>query len=361
MAQEIDPYLMIILPRMFEAITREITFTLMKSGRSGVINTARDFSSAIVTGDRRLFMIEEGLPVHLGSIHLSVQETLKLFDDLAPGDCIMNNCPYTGNTHHADVTMMVPVFYDDELVFWSVNRAHQADIGAPIPTMYPFPATTIYEEGLHFPCVRVQRDYRDIKDVIRICRMKIRVQDQWYGDYPAQVGAVRIGERRIIELCDRYGVDALKTFVDEWLDYSERLMIQEIKKLPKATIEHETKHTPPIMFPKGPYSLPGVADGIPLRVKITIDPDDARITIDLRDNIENQPFGFNMSYATTLACVCTGVFNNLDPNLPHDEGVLRWITLLVDEGKIVGTPRYPVVVHENFYRFSPFLPVLNFL
>ncbi|MHA1209753.1 MAG: hydantoinase B/oxoprolinase family protein [Candidatus Freyarchaeota archaeon] len=345
MAQEIDPYLMIILPRMFEAITREITFTLMKSGRSGVINTARDFSSAIVTGDGRLFMIEEGLPVHLGSIHLSVQETLKLFDDLAPGDCIMNNCPYTSNTHHADVTMMVPVFYDDELVFWSVNRAHQADIGAPIPTTYPFPATTIYEEGLHFPCVRVQRDYRDIKDVIRICRMKIRVPDQWYGDYLAQVGAVRIGERRIIELCDKYGVDALKTFVDEWLDYSERLMIQEIKKLPKATIEHETKHDPPIMFPKGPYSLPEilpqVADGIPLRVKITIDPDDARITIDLRDNIENQPFGFNMSYATTLACACTGVFNNLDPNLPHNEGALRRITLLVDEGKIVGIPRYP--------------------
>ncbi|MEM2959847.1 MAG: hydantoinase B/oxoprolinase family protein [Candidatus Jordarchaeaceae archaeon] len=346
MVEKIDPYLMIILPRMFETITREITFTLMKSARSGLINTARDFSSGIVTGDGRLFMIEEGQPVHLGSIHLSVQETLKLFDDLAPGDCIMNNCPYTGNTHHADVTMMVPIFYKDELVFWAVNRAHQADIGAPIPTTYPFPATTIYEEGIHFPCVRVQRNYKDIKDVIRICRMKIRVPDQWYGDYLAQVGAARIGERRVTELCDRYGVEVLKAFVEEWFNYSEKLMIEEIRKLPRATLENETRHDPPIMFPKGPYSfpeiLPSVADGIPIKVKITIDPDEALITIDLRDNLENQPFGFNMSYATTLACSYTGVFNVLGANLPHNEGALRRIKILVEEGKIVGIPRYPV-------------------
>ncbi|MEX2707183.1 MAG: hydantoinase B/oxoprolinase family protein [Candidatus Freyrarchaeum guaymaensis] len=345
MSEKIDPYLMIILPRMFEAISREMTFTLLRSGRSGVINTARDFSSAIVTGDGRLFMIEEGLPVHLGTIHLSVQETLKLFDDLAPGDCILNNCPYTGNTHHADFTIMVPVFYEDELVFWAVNRAHQADVGAPIPTTYPFTASTIYEEGLHFPCVRVQRDYKDIKDIIRICRMRIRVPDQWYGDYLAQVGAARVGERRIVELCDRYGIDTLNAFVDEWLDYSERLMVEEIKSLPKVTIEHETKHDPPIMFPNGPYSLPGitpaVAEGIPLKVKITIDPDEARITVDLRDNIENQPFGFNLCYATTLTGAYTGIFNNLSPELPHNEGVLRRITVLVDEGKVAGIPRYP--------------------
>jgi N-methylhydantoinase B len=346
MVEKIDPYLMIILPRMFETVTHEITFTLMRSGRSALINTARDFSSGIVTGDGRLFMIEDGQPVHLGSMHLSVLETLKLFDDLAPGDCIMNNCPYTGNTHHADVTMMVPIFYEDELVFWALNRAHQADIGAPIPTTYPFPATTIYEEGVHFPCVRVQRDYKDLKDVIRICRMKIRVPDQWYGDFLAQVGSVRIGERRIIELCEKYGVDVLKAFVEEWFDYSERLMIEEIKKLPKATIENETKHDPPIMFPNGPYSLPTilpvVADGIPIKVKISIDPDEALITVDLRDNLENQPFGFNMSYATTLACTYTGIFNVLGSNLPHNEGVLRRIKILVSEGKIVGIPRYPV-------------------
>lgn len=345
MSERVDPYLMIILPRMFEAISREMSFTLMRSGRSGVLNTARDFSSAIVTGDGRLFMIEEGLPSHVGTIHLSVEETLRLFDDLAPGDCIFNNCPYTGNDHHADITIMVPVFYDDEIVFWAVNRAHQADIGAPIPTTYPFMATTIYEEGIHFPCVRVQREYRDIKDIIRICTMKIRLPEQWYGDYLAQVGAARIGERRIIDLCERYGIDTLKGFTEEWLDYSEKLMIEEIKKMPKTIIENETTHDPPIMFPNGPYSIPAttpaVANGIPLKVKIQIDPDEAYITVDFRDNIENQPFGFNLCHATTLTGAYTGIFNNLSPNLPHNGGTLRRIKVLIDEGKIIGIPRYP--------------------
>lgn len=342
---KVDPYLMIILPRMFESITREMSFTLEKTARSNVIAISRDFSSGIITGDGRLFMIEEGLPVHIGTLHLSVQETLKFFDDLAPGDCILNNCPFTGNTHHADFTIMVPVFYEDELIFWAVNRAHQADVGAPIPTTYPFPAKDIYEEGLHFPCVRVQRNYKDVKDILRICKMKIRVPEQWYGDYMGQVAAARRGERRIIELCEQYGVDTLKAFVEEWFDYSEKLMIEEIRKIPKATIEHEIKHDPPIMFPSGPYSMPEttppVAEGIPLRVKIDINPDEARITVDLRDNIENQPFGFNMTYATTLAAVYTGIFNNLG-EVPHNEGALRRIEVKLDEGKIVGKPRFPV-------------------
>jgi len=343
--ENVDPYLMIILPRMFETITREMTFTLMRSARSGVINTARDFSSAIITGDGKLFMIEEGLPIHLGTIHMSVQETMKLFDDLTPGDCIFNNCPYTGNDHHADITMMVPVFFDNEIVFWTVNRAHHADIGVPIPTTYPHQATSIYEEGIHFPCVRVQRDYKDLEDIIRICRMKIRLPDQWYGDYLAQVGAVRIGERRIIELCETYGVETLKNFTEEWLDYSEKLMIEEIKKMPKITIENEITHDPPIMFANGPYKppaiTPAVADGIPLKVKISIEPEEAFITVDLRDNIENQPFGFNLCHATTLTGAYTGIFNNLSPDLPHNEGALRRIKVLVEEGKIVGIPRYP--------------------
>ncbi|MBD3254857.1 MAG: hydantoinase B/oxoprolinase family protein, partial [Candidatus Lokiarchaeota archaeon] len=345
MSEKIDPYLMIILPRMFDAITREMTFTLMKSGRSGVISTARDFSSAIVTADGRLFMIEEGLPIQIGTIHLAVQETLKFFDDLEPGDCIMNNCPYTGNTHHAEITILVPIFYEGEIVFWSISRAHQADMGAPIPTTYPFTASDIYQEGLYLPCIRCQRNYEDIQDIVRMVKFKMRVPDQWYGDYLAQIGSARIAERRVIELCEKYGVDTLKKFVEEWFDYSEKLMIEEIRKLKKANLEGESFHDPPIMFPNGPYSPPGitpaVADGIPVRAKVNIDPEDARITVDVRHNIENQPFGFNLCWSTTLAAIYAGIFNNINPNLPHNEGALRRITVLAEEGKIIGKPKFP--------------------
>lgn len=345
MNQDLDPYLMIILPRMFESITREMTFTLMKSARSGVINTARDFSSAIVTADGRLFMIEEGLPIQMGTIHLSVQNALKFFDDLVPGDCIMNNCPYTGNTHHAEITIMVPIFYEGELVFWAISRAHQADVGAPIPTTYPFTASDIYQEGIYLPCIRCQREYEDINDIIRMVRYKVRVPDQWYGDYLAQVGSARIGEKKVKELVEKYGIETIKTFIEKWFDYSEKLMIEEIKKLKPAELQGELKHDPPIMYPNGPYSPPGVtpevADGIPMRAKMKIEPEKALITVDLRDNIENQPFGFNLCWSTTLAAVYAGIFNNINPQLPHNEGALKRIKILADEGKIAGKPKFP--------------------
>jgi N-methylhydantoinase B len=342
--QKIDPYLMIILPRMFESITRTMSYTMLRAGRSGVINTARDFSSSIVTGDGRLFMIEEGLPVHLGGVHLSVQAALKFFDDLAPGDCVFNNCSYTGNTHHADITLMVPVFFKNKLIFWTINRAHHADIGVPIPTTYPWQASTIYEEGINFPCVRVQRDYKDLKDIIRALKVKIRVSDQWSGDYLAQVGASRTGESRIIDLVDKYGLDTIQTFVEAWLDYSEKMMVEEIRKLPAATIENQSTHDPVPMFTKGPYNqsevLSVVSRGIPVKVRVTIDPTNARIDVDLRDNLENLPCGLNLSHATTLAGVYLAIFNNLG-DVPHNEGSLRRITVLVDEGKIVGIPKPP--------------------
>ena len=98
-------------------------------------------------------------------------------------------------------------------------------------------ARDVYEEGgLIFPAVRVQRDYEDIDDVIRMCRRRIRVPDQWYGDYLAMVGAARIGEARLEELCAKYGRDTLERFVEEWFDYSERRIAHVISQMPKATI-----------------------------------------------------------------------------------------------------------------------------
>ena len=115
-----------------------------------------------------------------------------------------------------------------------MTRAHQADIGAPTPTSYLAFSKTIYEEGFQLPCTN-QKDYKDIEDLIRMIRVKIRVPDQWYGDYLAQIGAVRIGEKRLIELCDKYGLDTIVAFLDEWQRYGETCMIEEIKKFPKVS------------------------------------------------------------------------------------------------------------------------------
>ncbi len=212
-----------VLANRFETIVREMTNTLFRAGRSSVLNTARDFSCCVVTSDDQLLAAAEGLQAHVLGAGLQTRWMGRLHPDMAEGDAFLHNDPHLGNTHGADHTLLVPVFIDGEHFLTVSAKAHQADCGNSAPSTYmPF-ATDVYEEGLlTFPCVRVQRDYSDVDDIIRMCRARIRVPDVWYGDYLAAIGAVRVGERRLKELVDKYGIETLREFIAEWLDYSER-------------------------------------------------------------------------------------------------------------------------------------------
>ena len=331
--QRIDPFLMSVLASRFEAIIREMTNTVMKASRSAVIKNARDMSCGLLTYDHRLVSVEEGIPIHITALDLTTRPITDLFDDIEEGDAFINNCPYTGTTHHADLTLCVPVFFDGEPLFWALARSHHADVGAPLPTTYLPYARTVYEEGMHFPCVRIQRKGEDIKDIIRMGMMKIRVNNIWYGDYQAQVGACRTGERRLKELVERYGVETIKTFVEEWIEYGKRRAIAAIREFPKGSWTYETRHDP----------VPTVADeGVPVRVTVTVDPDEGKITVDARDNIDCVDGGINLTEATSSGSCRIGVFYNLDSTIPHNEGSASRIEVLLRDNCVVGRPKYPV-------------------
>lgn len=331
--RRVDPFLMSVLKSRFEAIVREMTLVVMRASRSAVIKNARDFSCAILTYDHKLVSVEDALPIHVMSMDMATRPLTELFDDVAAGDIFLNNCPYTGGTHHADLIMAMPVFFEGEPLFWVVALSHHADTGAPVPSTYlPF-AKNIFEEGLHFPCVRVAQDYKEKKDILRIGSMRNRVPDMWLGDVSAQIGACRTGERRIGELLTRYGRDTILGFVEDWFDYGARCAKAAIAKLPAGSYSYETRHDP----------VPGVADeGIPVRVTINVDPDKGEILVDIRDNIDNVPGGLNLSENTATGSCRIGVFNNLDESIPHNEGAKSQIKVLMREGAAVGKPKYPV-------------------
>ena len=330
---DFDPMLLAVLSSRFGAILREMSNGVLRASKSGVIKIARDMSCAILTYDHRLLCIEECIPVHAAAIDLTTRPLTGLFDDIAEGDAFLNNCPYTGVTHHADLTLCVPVFCGGKPLFWTVSRAHHADVGAPIPSTYLPYARTIYEEGLHFPCVRVERDYRERRDIIRMAKIKVRVPDLWYGDYLAQVGACRTAERRIQELVKKYGAATIAEFVDAWMAYGERRAADAIQGLPAGTWRYENRHDP----------LPGIADeGIPVKAAVTVDPEEALITVDVRDNIDCIPSGLNLSETCSIAACRAGVFYNIDHTIPHNEGSARRIRVLLRDNCIVGRPRYPV-------------------
>jgi N-methylhydantoinase B len=328
-----DQVLLAVLANRFESIVREMTNTLFRTGRSAVLNMARDFSCSIVTADDQLLAAAEGLQVHVLGAGLQTASMRELHgSELAEGDAFIHNDPYLGNTHTADVTILVPVFHRGEHVFTACAKAHQADVGNADPSTYMPYARDLYAEGgLNFPCVRIQREYADIDDIVRMCRRRIRVPDMWYGDYLASIGAARIGERRIGELIDRYGLETIQAFAAEWLDYSERRIADAISTLPATRLEASSAHDP----------MPGLPDGAPVNVEVAIDPDAGRIEVDLRDNIDCVDLGINLSRCTAMAGALIGVFNCLDADLPHNAGSFRRIDVLIRDGSAVGGLVFP--------------------
>lgn len=331
--QEFDPVLVSVLASRFDGVVREMSNTLLRAARSAVIANARDFSCAIVTADDRLLAVAEGAPVHIFGAHLQTAAMNRLHPELAEGDAFLHNDPYLGNTHAADHAILVPVFIDGVHMFTACAKSHQADIGNSIPTTYFASAVDVYQEGgLIFPCVRVQEAYRMNDDIVRMCRARIRVPDQWYGDFLATIGAARIAERRIKELCAKFGIDVVKGFIEHWFDYAERRVRAAISQLPKATVVHEGHHD---------AMPPFLPEGIPIKVRIDISPDEGSVTIDLRDNIDCVDCGLNQSEACAINNAITGFFNCIDSDIPHNAGAFRCVNVLLRENCVVGKVRFP--------------------
>src|SRR5262245_32347684 len=242
-----DPVDLAVLSSRFTAIVRSMSNTLIRTGRSVILNTGRDFSCCVITGRDEFLAMAESIPVHvLSGPDLMAASMRRLHPDLAPGDAFLHNSPYDGNSHPADMSLLVPVFDDDgRHRFTVLSKAHLADIGNAEPTPYHAMARDVYEEGaVILPCVKVQTGYRDIEDVIRMCQVRIRVPEKWWGDYLALLGAARVGEREVRALAAEVGWDRIDAFVDAWFDYSEGRMADVLARIPNGERTVVSHHDP---------------------------------------------------------------------------------------------------------------------
>ncbi|MDH3688271.1 MAG: hydantoinase B/oxoprolinase family protein [Gammaproteobacteria bacterium] len=324
-----------ILNKRFESVVGKMANTLLRTGRSGVLNMARDFSCCIVTSDHELVTAAECYPIHvLRGADLMSRAMKQFHPELKRGDAFLHNSPYHGNSHAADHTIMVPVI-DEEGIhrFTVLAKAHQADCGDSLPTTYMGAARDVYEEGaLIFPAVKVQSDYQDIQDIIRMCEMRIRVPEQWRGDYLAMVGAAHIGERAMLEMGNDLGWEALAEHTRELFDYGEHRMIEAIRHMPRGRAVATATHDP----------VPGTPpEGITVQAAVEISPEDAHITVDLRDNPDAYPCGLNLSQACALTAAMVGVFNCIGHTVPANAGSFRRVDVLVREGSVAGVPNHP--------------------
>src|ERR671922_1673879 len=162
--------------------------------------------------------------------------------------------------------------------------------------------------------------------------VRMRVPEQWWGDYLAALGAVRIGERAMQELGREVGWDTLARYAEDWFDYSEQRMIAAIRRLPSGKVTAHSAHDP----------FPGVPDGIPTTVTLTVDAENARITVDLRDNPDCQPCGLNLTQGTATTAAMVGIYNGIiDHMVPPNAGSFRRVDILLRENCCCGIPRHP--------------------
>jgi N-methylhydantoinase B len=324
-----------ILSSRMESIARKMQNTLFRTARSGVLNTAHDFSCVVLTADCRLLASAESLPIHtLIGPDIMCRTVRKYHPELKAGDCFIHNSPYEGNSHAADHCLIVPVVDGGGVLrFFVLAKAHQADCGNSRPTTYMGHAADVYEEGaLIFSAAKIQSGYKDNEDLIRMCRARIRVPEQWWGDYLATLGAVRIGERELLALGQEVGWDVLDEYTESWFDYSERKMIEAIGRLPSGKTVVHSAHDP----------FPGVPDGIPVKVELEVDAANRRIVVDLRDNVDCQPSGLNLSEGCSRTAAMVGIYNGiLDHTVPANAGSFRRIEILIRENCVVGIPSHP--------------------
>jgi len=345
-----------IFKNLFHSTAEEMGAALRRSAFSPNIKERRDYSCAVFDGRARVMAMGDHMPVHLGSMPMSVAAALNALE-LSSGDIAMLNDPYAGGTHLPDITLVMPVWALDvgasgarpvaerrsalqtrsqdvptrgRPSFYVANRAHHADMGGAQPASMGL-SEEIYQEGLRIPPVALARGGKIQRDVLAILLANVRTPREREGDLMAQVAACRLGERRLQELLQRYGTAQTGFYLEALQSYSARLMKDALAKIPAGTYSAEDfldddGHSPE-----------------PVRLCVTIKVRGGRATVDFRGTSPQRAGCVNAVFAITASAVFYVFRCLLGENVPACAGLMDPIEVLAPEGSVVNA-RPPAAV-----------------
>lgn len=330
-----DPYDQEIIRNALVAVGDEMFDALARTSMSPIIYEALDYSVGVTDCRGDLIAQGNGTTVFLGMIDSLVRDILAKFgerDDIRPGDVFMSNDPYEGGgTHLSDIAFARPVFWEDELVAFTVNKAHWVDVGGMSPGSFTTDATEIFQEGLQVPTVKVIDAGREQEGVLEILRANIRLPQDSMGDLRAAMAACSVGEARLHGLLGRYGRDAVLAAMAGLLDYGEAMIAAELKKLPQGTFEAEDW-----------IDDDGLSDD-PLRVCVRIEISEDRFRVDFSGSAPQALGPINNSRTGLISAVRT-IFKALtNPQIPANGGCFRALEVVCPD-ETVFTARRPAPV-----------------
>jgi N-methylhydantoinase B len=350
----VDPVTIEIVRNGILAVTEEMKINLTRTAYNMIIYEALDFTVGLFTAAGETVSIGLGLPMFIRGMAETVKAKIAHFglDNIQPADILITNDAYVTGSHLNHVTLTMPVFHEGKLIAFTCCMAHWIDIGGSISDV----TTDIYSEGLQIPFLKYQRAGVVNQDLVDIILMNVRLPDLALGDLRAQVTAVVTGERRFLELVERYGVDAVLGAIDILMKQSETAAREGTLSIPDGIYEAESY-----------MDDDGIEIGtrVPIRVKVEVRGDE--MTIDLSE-VSTQVRGFYNSGVTTgVACAQVAYKCLTTPTrYPVNDGSFRSLKVIMPPGRVISATRpapmrwwmtFPMTVIDTIFKaLAPAIP-----
>jgi N-methylhydantoinase B len=325
----IDPVLVSIIGRALKAITDEMSLTMEKTTRSPILCEAKDFVTGLYDAEGRMLEQTENLPILSFSLSPVCEHIAKTFKgEIYPGDVFFHNDVFTLGNQNNDVAAFKPIFVGDTLVAWSATKGHQADIGGAVRGGYNPNATEVWQEALRIPAVKVYergQRRRDVWDLI-FANVRLPIVES---DMLAEIGACTVGERRLLELIDKYGLARFQAHKQALFDATRKMMQSEIRAIPNGTYRGEAT----IYFD-------GKNPGSTYQIRVAITVEDEQIKFDYSET-DAQTNGFvNGTYTSSASATILTFLQMVNPDIPHNHGMIQPIEIVIPEGTVLNAA-YP--------------------
>lgn len=328
-----DAITVAVISSALKATSSEMSEALRRSSHSPIIREMLDYSCAVFTAGGETVSQDDLIPAFLGAMASTLPWVIDSVDpgDISDGDAFMANDPYMGNTHTPDIQIHVPVIHDGQVVAWCGNIAHHSDVGGTNPGTEGFANESIFEEGLRIPPIRLMKAGVVNDDVLNLIKNNIRDPESTAGDLRAQLAAARLGQRRMNDLIDRYGVETTIAAMKASLDQSEARIRAAVGEREDGTSTAE-----------GWLDDDGLGSD-PVKIAVAVEVAGDTVKVDLTGTDEQMAGGLNMSDTAARAAIIFAVKAVFDPSGPHDGGVIRAVDINLPKGSMAN-PEFPAAV-----------------
>jgi len=349
-----DPVITEIVRNGVIAITEEMKSNLMRTAYNMIIYEALDFTVGLFTPKGETISIGLGLPMFIRGMAETIKAKLEHYgvENIHPGDILLTNDAYITGSHLNHLTFTQPIFLDDELIGFACCMAHWPDIGGTLDGI----TTDIYSEGLQLPIVKYQRAGVVNEEIVDIIKANVRLPDRAMGDLRAQLTAIGTGERRYIELVQRYGKDQVYASISDIMDQSERAARARTLSIPDGVYEAES-----YMDDDGV----SISDRIPIKVRVIVKGDE--MTVDLTDVAAQVKGFYNSGITTGHACSQVAFKCITSPtDYPINDGSFRNLTAIVPPGRVISAVKpapmrwwmtFPMTIVDTVFKaLTPAIP-----